>query len=170
MSEPRTLIVVRHSKAEQSGSTDFERQLTDSGICDAAEAGACLGERGVVPDHALVSAAVRAQQTWDALADGAGWDLEAEQDDALYEAGPETAMDLLRRVDDHVRTLVVVGHNPTIASLAQLLDDGEGDEDAGTEMALGYPTSGLAVFTYDGAWAELDEASATLQAFHVGRG
>ena len=47
-----------------------------------------------------------------------------------------------------------------MASLAQLLDDGEGDEEAGTELAMGYPTSALAVFSYDGDWSELDEASA----------
>ena len=64
----------------------------------------------------------------------------------------------------------MVGHNPTMASLAALLDDGEGDDEAGNEMALGFPTSALAVFAYDGDWADLDEASASVVAFHVGRG
>ena len=39
-----------------------------------------------------------------------------------------------------------------MASLAALLDDGEGDEEAGNELALGFPTSALAVFAYDGDW------------------
>jgi len=65
--------------------------------------------------------------------------------------------------------LVVVGHNPTIAYLAQLLDDGSGDDDAGREMAVGFPTGALAVFEVTGSWAELDLASARLVAFHVGR-
>ena len=60
--------------------------------------------------------------------------------------------------------------NPDQADLATLLDDAEGDEDAGNEMAMGFPTCALAVFTYDGAWSELDEASASVVAFHVGRG
>ena len=55
----------------------------------------------------------------------------------------------------------MVGHNPTMASLAALLDDGDGDEEAGNEMALGFPTSAVAVFAYDGDWADLDEASAS---------
>jgi phosphohistidine phosphatase len=170
VSEPRTIVVIRHSKAEQSGPSDMERQLSDRGMADAAEAGSWLAERGVEPDHALVSAAVRAQQTWEALADGAGWDLDADLDEALYDAGTESALQLLRDVPDHVRTLVVVGHNPAMASLAQLLDDGEGDEEAGTQMALGFPTSALVVFSYDGDWSDLDEASARVVAFHVGRG
>lgn len=161
---------MRHSKAEQSGPSDHERQLSDRGIVDATEAGQWLAGRGIEPDQALVSAAVRTEQTWEAVAEGAGWDLEGTLEEALYEAGTESALDLLRATEDHVRTLVVVGHNPTMASLAALLDDGEGDEDAANDLALGYPTSALAVFRYDGDWKDLDEASATVVAFHVGRG
>ena len=98
---------MRHSKAEQGGPSDFERQLTDRGSADAAEAGTWLAERDVVPDHALVSAAVRTQQTWEALADGAGWDLEPDLDRGLYGAGPESTLDLVRATPDHVQTLIV---------------------------------------------------------------
>jgi phosphohistidine phosphatase len=161
---------MRHAKAEQSGPSDYERQLSDRGVGDAAAAGAWLAARDVVPDQALVSAAVRTQQTWEAVADGAGWDLEGTLEEALYEAGPESALDLIRQTEDHVSILVVVGHNPTMASLAALLDDGEGDDDAGNQMTLGFATGAMAVFAYDGDWKDLDEASATLVAFHVGRG
>jgi phosphohistidine phosphatase len=57
-----------------------------------------------------------------------------------------------------------------MASLATLLDDGEGDDEAGNEVAVGFPASALAVFSFDGDWADLDEASASVVAFHVGRG
>ena len=170
VTESKTLVVMRHAKAVQSGPSDFERQLSDRGVVDAAEAGTWLAGRGVVPDQALVSAAVRTQQTWESIVEGAGWDLEGTFEDSLYEAGPESALDLVRQTEDHVGTLIVVGHNPTIGSLAALLDDGEGDEDAGTELTVGFPTSAMAVFSYDGDWKDLDEASATLVAFHVGRG
>lgn len=170
VSESRTLVVMRHAKAEQSGASDAERQLTDRGVVDATQAGEWLANRGVEPDQALVSAAVRTQQTWEAVNEAGGWDLEATVEDALYEAGTETALDLIRETDPHVRTLVVVGHNPTMASLATLLDDGEGDEEAGNDLALGFPTCAFAVYSYDGDWTDLDEASATLVAYHVGRG
>jgi phosphohistidine phosphatase len=170
LSGVKTLVVIRHAKAEQSGPSDFERQLTDRGAVDATEAGQWLANRGVEPDHALVSSAVRAQQTWEAVNEGGGWDLEGSFDDALYEAGTESALDLVRETDEAVRTLVVVGHNPTMASLATLLDDGNGDDEAGNEVAVGFPTSAVAVLTYDGDWADLDEASASVVAYHVGRG
>lgn len=165
----RTLVVVRHAKAEADGPTDFERRLAESGHADAVVVGAWLAERGIVPDHALVSAAVRTIQTWDDIADAAGWDLEPDLDESLYAAGPESALDLVRSVPDDVRTLVVIGHNPTIASLAQLLDDGEGDVDAGNQLALGYPTAATTVLSYDGDWEDLADASASVVAFFVGR-
>jgi phosphohistidine phosphatase len=96
--------------------------------------------------------------------------VDAAYSESLYTAGPETALDLVRETPDDVEALVVVGHNPTMAYLAQLLDDGEGDERAGHDMATGFPTSALAVFAVTGSWAGLDLASARLVAFHVGRG
>ena len=114
----KTLVVIRHAKSEQSGPSDFERQLTDRGMVDATEAGQWLASRGVEPDQALVSAAVRTQQTWEAVNEAGGWDLEGTPEDSLYEAGTESALDLIRETEDVIRTLVVVGHNPTMASLA----------------------------------------------------
>ena len=166
----RVLVVMRHAKAEQHGSTDFERRLSKRGRADAQSAGRWLAARGVAPDHALVSAAVRTAETWEALAEGGDWGLDASLDRGLYAAGPDTALDLVREVPSVSRTMVVIGHNPTIAYLAQLLDDGEGDAEAGNEMALGYPTGALAVFEYDGDWADLEPGSARVVAFHVARG
>jgi phosphohistidine phosphatase len=161
---------MRHAKAEQDGPTDFDRPLSERGYRDAAEAGAWLAAEGFEPDHALVSAALRTRETWESVAAGAGWDLEPDLDRGLYAAGPDSALDLVRLVDDDVRRLVVVGHNPTMAVVAQLLDDGDGDDDLATEMATGFPTSAVAVFSYEGSWADLAEGSARLVAFHVGRG
>ncbi len=166
----RTLVVMRHAKAEQEGPTDFERELSDRGHRDAADAGAWLAEQGFTPDHALVSAASRTRQTWAALAKGAGWDLEPELDRGLYTAEPATAVDLIGLVDDDVQALVVIGHNPTMAYLAQLLGDGEGDAELEAALLSDFPTSATAVFSYDGAWGDLAEGSARLVGYHVGRG
>jgi phosphohistidine phosphatase len=165
----RTIVVMRHAKAEQTGATDFERRLAERGHADAAEAGRWLAAQGVEPELALVSAAVRTQETWEALAEGAGWDLDPELDEGLYSAGTQTALDLVRDVDEGITSVIVVGHNPTMASLVAILDDGEGDDEAGNALALGFPTSAVTVFEYDGDWKDLDEASASVVAFHVGR-
>ncbi len=165
----RRLVVMRHAKAEQDGPSDFERPLAPRGLRDAAAAGAWLASQGVSPDHALVSAALRTQQTWESVAAGAGWTLSPDLDRGLYAAGPESTLDIVRLVPESVDSLLVIGHNPTIAVLAQVLDDGSGDAAVAAEMVGAFPTTSLAVFSYDGAWADLGEGTARLDAFHVGR-
>ena len=165
----RLVAVMRHSKAEQAGPTDFDRPLADRGHRDAEDAGSWLAGAGFEPEHALVSAALRTRETWASVAEGAGWDLDPDFDRTLYAADPDTALDLVREVDDDVRRLLVIGHNPTMASLAQLLDDGDADSELADQLFAGYPTSAVAVFGYDGAWADISEGSGRLVAFHVGR-
>jgi phosphohistidine phosphatase len=169
-STTRVLVVMRHAKAEPSAATDHARVLTERGTSDAAEAGVWLAATGVVPDRALVSSAARARGTWEALAGGAGWELEAAYDDSLYAGGPDTALDLVRETDDAVNVLLVVGHNPTMGYLAQMLDSGEGDPAAAAAMNEGFPTASLALFAVEGSWAGLEMSAARLTAFHVGRG
>ena len=168
--QSRRIVLVRHAKARAEGPTDAERQLEDRGRVDAAAAGRWLAGRQLEPDHALVSAATRTRQTWESMAAAAGWTLEPELDRGLYSAGPETALDLMRLTSPQAATLVVVGHNPTVAYLAHLLDDGEGDVEAATAMAGGYPTGALTLYEYDGEWADLAPGSATVLTFHVPRG
>lgn len=176
--EPRRLAVMRHSKAESFGARDRDRDLTDQGRADATAVGAWLAGRGLSPDLALVSSATRTRSTWACVSDGAGWNGgeaggEAKFEDGLYAGGPDTVLDLIRELDEtgeEVTTLLVIGHNPTMAYLAQLLDDGDGDPDAAYQMATGYPTSAVAVFDVSDTWSDLEAGSGRLTGFHVGRG
>jgi phosphohistidine phosphatase len=161
---------MRHGRAEQSGRTDFEREVAERGRHDSADTGTWLAGEGFVPDHALVSAAHRAVGTWLSVASGGGFDVEPSLSQVLYGAGPETALDLLRETPDTATYVIVVGHNPTMAYLASLLDDGAGDPAVSSEMMSGYPTSAVALFEYDGDWRDLSEGGCTLIGFHVGRG
>lgn len=160
---------MRHAKAESWGENDHDRRLSEEGRADAAAAGQWLAEQGFTPDHALVSSASRTQDTWDAVSAGAGWSVTPVFDDGLYSAGPDTALDLMRETPAEARSLFVIGHNPTVAYLAQMLDDGEGDPAASADMAGGYPACALTVLTFEGSWSDLAMASASVTAFHVGR-
>jgi phosphohistidine phosphatase len=166
----RRLVIMRHAKAEATAPSDHERGLASRGRADAETAGRWLREQGIVPDVALVSDAVRTRQTWEQVAGGAGWDESAaEFSEGLYDAGADSAFDLLRGTDPGVTTLVVIGHNPTMAYVAELIDDGEGDADATTGMVTrGFPTSALAVFTVEGAWTDLGPGTGRLESFFAG--
>ncbi len=170
VSPPHRLVVIRHAKAEAYGPSDFERELSSRGRGDAAAAGAWLAEQGVQADAGLVSAAARTRQTWDILAESAGWSAEATFDRALYGADEDGVLDLVAMTDESVGTLVVVGHNPTVGMLAQLLDDGEGPPDAVDRLMQGYPTSATAVFDLPATWARIAMGRARLTMFNVGRG
>ncbi len=165
----RVLVLMRHAKAESWGDSDHDRRLAAQGVADAASAGRWLAELGVTPDRALVSSATRTDETWEAVSGAAGWALEPVLDDGLYAAEPDVALDLIRESPDDVGTLLMIGHNPTIAYLAQMLDDGDGEPAAIADMVTGYPTCALTVLTFAGEWTDLDLASASVVAFNVGR-
>ncbi|HZP15240.1 MAG TPA: histidine phosphatase family protein [Nocardioides sp.] len=166
-----TLILIRHAKAEAAAPTDHARRLSERGHADAGEAGEWLRHQDIEPDAALVSDAARTSETWEDIATAADWDFDAaEYSGELYAAGPHRMLEVVQETDEDVRTLVVVGHNPTISALAEFLDDGKQDEAASADVAAGFPTSGLAILEFEGKWEELDEAGASVVAFHVGRG
>ena len=169
MSTVSQLIVMRHAKTEPFHADDRSRRLTDRGESDARAAGVWLTSQALVPDLVLVSPATRARQTVEQVAAGADEEPEVLVVDDLYGADVDDVLDILRDLRDAPDRLMVVGHNPTMAYLAQLLDDGTGDEESGREMATGFPTGALASFEVSCPWVELDLASARLVAFHVGR-
>jgi phosphohistidine phosphatase len=161
---------MRHAKAEAVAASDHDRRLTARGARDAAEAGTWARSAGVLPDHAFVSTAKRADETWSAFRSAADLDLEPQLDAGLYSAGPDAAIEVLRIAPPEARTVMIVGHNPTMAQLVHLLDDGAADPDAFAAVSTDFPTSALAILEVREEWADLGFGSARITDFHVGRG
>ncbi len=164
------LVVMRHAKAEAAAASDHERRLTARGVRDASEAGEWARSAGVVPEHVFVSSAVRAHETWSAFSAAADLDVVPALEAGLYAAGPDGAIEVLRTAPADAVTVMVVGHNPTMAQLVHLLDDGGADPDAFAAVSADFPTSAVAVLEVPGEWRDLDVACARIAAFHVGRG
>ena len=138
----RRLILLRHGKAESVSATggDFDRCLTDRGRRDCALIGRALAEAGVRPDLALVSAAKRAQETWEAV-QPAFPNTQAETVRGLYLAAPEQIAAAVGSVDENL-CVIVVGQNPGLHEFALALADS-----ATTPPGLeSYPTAAAAVF------------------------
>lgn len=168
MQKTRRLVIVRHAKAETFATSDDQRSLTDRGRTEARLLGQWLADEGVVPDVAYVSTALRTRETWDGVAAGAGWPLEPVYDGGLYDTDEEGALDIVRATPAATGTIIVIGHNPTVGMLVQLLDDGEG-EATGAVAAGTFPTSTAAVFDVPDDWAGLGAMAARLRRFHVAR-
>jgi len=167
----KTLVLMRHSKAEQVlGKPDHDRELTARGRRDAKAAGAWLRTEGLVPDLVICSTAVRTRQTWDEACRGGAHTEFVEFRRSVYLGGSEQTLETVREDAGDMATVLVVGHNPTMAQLTSLLTDGEGSREAHEALGEGFVTSGLAVLRYAGEWADLELGSCALARFHVSRG
>ena len=159
----RTLVLVRHAKAEAPSDTlpDHDRALTLAGRTSCAQLSQSLLEAGVHPSHAVVSSAVRAQQTWQRMQDAVG-DVEMSTDTEVYETNDSGLIDIVKAITSGADTVVVVGHEPTISAAAASLSGPGSDTRALQRVAHGLPTGTAAVLEYDGEWVDLGPRSARL--------
>jgi len=167
----KTLVLMRHAKAEDgAGKPDHDRELIARGRRDAAAAGAWLKEQGLVPDLVICSTAVRTRQTWDAARQGGAHTEFVEYRRSVYTGGVEETLETIREDSGETASVLVIGHNPTIAQLTSMLSDGDGSRAAHEALAAGFATSGVAVLRYAGDWADLEWGACELERFHVSRG
>ena len=92
----------------------------------------------------------------------AGQVLRERETQLLYNATPETVLEVLRLTPPEARTLLYLGHNPTAAYLCSTLDQGDGDPQALAQLLTGFPPAAVAVFELDGDWADLELGTARL--------
>lgn len=118
---PRTLILTRHAKSDWDDETlsDHQRPLNRRGRTAAPLVGKALAARGLIPDQVLCSTATRTQETWTLMAPELAGAPEATLLHALYHASPETMLGELKAATGDV--VLLIGHNPGIASLAHRL-------------------------------------------------
>jgi phosphohistidine phosphatase len=163
-STTRRLILLRHARAEQHGPTDHERALALSGRRQAGEAGAALRDAGLVPDTVLVSSALRTRQTWDLVRSGLGpCDPSTEVLDALYGAGVDEALALLRGIRPGAGTVLLVGHEPTMSGLAVALAGPTSDPSVVERARHGVPTATWTLLDVEGEWETTERRSARLR-------
>ncbi len=135
----KTLLILRHAKSswKQPDQADHDRPLNERGKRDAPRMGLLLREEDLVPDLIVSSTAKRARNTAEKAAESSGYGGEIQFTDTLYLAAPASYIGVLREVSDDHSRVMVVGHNP---GLEQLLNVLTGDESA-------LPTAALACVT-----------------------
>ena len=167
MSPARRLLLLRHAKAEpgEPDQDDPLRPLARRGRRDAERMGAAMAARGLAPEQVLCSSARRTRETLDRILPHLPSGLAVTVDRQLYLASPEEILARIAEVEDRVRSLLVVGHNPGIAALAGLLAD-EGDPHALARLRQKFPTGALAEIEFlSPRWRDLVPAGATLVSF-----
>ncbi|WP_407688825.1 SixA phosphatase family protein [Mycobacterium sp. HUMS_1102779] len=167
MNGQRTLLLLRHAKSDYpAGVADHDRPLAPRGIREAGLAGEWLRANVTAIDAVLCSTATRTRQT---LA-RTGIDAPTRYAERLYGAAPGTVIEEINTVGDEVKTLLVVGHEPTMSGLALVLAGTDGTDDAVAErIAAKFPTSAIAVLAVPCAWEDLEPGAAALVGFEVPR-
>ncbi len=145
----KRLILLRHAKTEPQATSgaDIDRALTELGLTAAASVGRALAAAGLIPELALVSPALRARQTFDAVATSLP-DVRMQAVSELYNAPADVIQTVAERED--ADTILVIAHNPGIGMLALNLI--QACVAAGVEeraaLDQGFPTATAAVFEF----------------------
>ena len=163
----KTLVLMRHAKSawDDANMPDIERPLSPRGQKAAPLMGARMKKAGYHPDVVLCSTATRARETLDLIADSLPKKTKVQHVKELYMAVPREMLTLVAKVPDSAETVMLIGHNPGMGSLAGWLA-GDGDSELLSKIRRKFPTSGIAVVTFDVArWTEVAGESGTLAAF-----
>lgn len=160
----RTLVLLRHAKAEPDNPLgDHARTLASRGRRQATALGRQLAEAVGGIDLAVVSGAARTVETYELLNSGLPKAPEIVTTDEVYTAGPLEILDVLAEVDTAAApsTVLVVGHEPTISTLAHFLDGDQSDHSA--MVRFGVPTATAVVLEVPVApWSSLDQGDARI--------
>ncbi len=157
----KRLVLLRHAKSSWSedGLPDSERPLSGRGERDAPRMGARLRDRDIRPDLVLSSHALRARRTAALIARTLDYPEDGLRLDArLYLATPLEILAVVAEQADAVDCLLVVGHNPGLTELTNLLLP---DLDLAN-----LPTAGTVVVDCaTGRWAEIRDAQRELVSY-----
>ncbi|MER6981658.1 SixA phosphatase family protein [Streptomyces carpinensis] len=162
VAEPRRIVLFRHAKADWPQVSDHERPLAERGRKDAAVAGRKLADSGVHFDLALCSTATRTRETWKLAVHELPQRPKTVYEERIYEASPGELITVLNETPDDVQNVILIGHNPGVQGLAEVLS-GAAEGDARERMnGRGFPAAAFAVVTFDGSWKSLEPGVATL--------
>jgi phosphohistidine phosphatase len=117
----KRLILTRHAKSSWDDplTPDHDRPLNDRGKAAAADLGQWLASRDYVPEEVLCSDSLRTRKTFSGIAPALPGAPVLELKPALYHAGPDVMMAVLRHAK--ADTVMMIGHNPGIAEFAARL-------------------------------------------------
>lgn len=125
VAQMKKLILVRHAKSDwgMPELNDFDRPLNKRGEKNAPTMGERLQARGVIPECIYSSPARRARETARLLAETLAFEDAVVFNEDIYEAHVDDLLDIIQSFDDAWQTVMLVGHNPGMTELANLLGE-----------------------------------------------
>lgn len=119
----RRLLLLRHAKSswDEPDLSDFDRTLNARGLEASHFMGELIAGRGFAIDLIVSSPARRAALTASLVKENGGLNAELRYDERIYEASPQTLLQIASNFDDAFRNIMLVGHNPGIEGFIGLL-------------------------------------------------
>ena len=151
----KTLYLLRHAKSSWSFDelSDQERPLNDRGRDDAPLMGQALAKRHIHPDIIVSSPAVRAMSTALLVAREMQFPHEKiKVEPGIYGAEVDDLLGIIKGLPDAAGSVLLVGHNPTITEVANVLSPSSLNE---------MPTAAVVCLRFEcDHWAEVSKANA----------
>lgn len=119
----KSLLIMRHGKSSWKNKAleDHERPLAKRGLRDTRLMGEVIHEKELIPQLILASSSVRTTQTAQIFSEEVGYHGETRVLDALYLAEAEKYIDELKKVSSDFERVLIIGHNPGLESLLQMV-------------------------------------------------
>ncbi|WP_373493816.1 histidine phosphatase family protein [Aquiflexum sp.] len=119
MAEPKILYVLRHGEAKPGIGVrgDFLRELTNGGRQQLQRLAQHLKSIDFQTDLILVSPAKRTQQSLEILTSTLAINNNQETHDGIFDAEPQTLLEIINNINQPSNHILLVGHNPGISSL-----------------------------------------------------
>jgi phosphohistidine phosphatase len=137
----KTLILMRHAKSswKDHDIADSERPLKKRGKKDAQMMAKILLEKELLPQKLLASSAKRARRTAEIIIEETKADFPVEYLDQLYMAEVPVYFELLNSIGDDLERVMIIGHNPSLESLVQVLSNQIESLPAGAAALISLP-------------------------------
>ena len=164
----RRLLVLRHAKSSWDDPTlaDHDRPLSPRGERTLAEMRRVLAVRGGGVTNVLCSSAARTRATLDGVRNALPADVEVVVDTGLYGAEEDELLERCRAVGDDAGDVLLVGHNPEVEGLIDLLT-GDATPAARRQLLTKVPTGAIAQLTFSGPWSALQPGASHLDVLLV---
>jgi phosphohistidine phosphatase len=148
----KTLFLIRHAKSswDDAALPDEDRPLNARGKRDAPKVGKRLAKRDVKADLILSSPAGRALTTAQIIAKKLDYKLQnMVVDDRLYGGEADDLLNVIHKLGDKLKCVMLFGHNPELTELAHRL----------SSDITQSPTCAVAEFRFDAkSWSSIGKA------------
>ena len=148
----KNLCLLRHAKSSWKlrSLDDFDRPLNNRGIRDAPFMGEILLKKNIFPELIISSPALRAITTAKIIAEKLKYPVSnIKKDKNIYEASALDLLSVIKQTNNKLKFLMLVGHNPGITYLINLISDKRLDN---------LPTAGIVCLKKEADnWEEIDD-------------